>query len=50
MRSDQIKVGFERAPHRGLLRATGVVGEGDWKKPFKVVFPAFNQSSPLAGQ
>ena len=24
MRSDQIKLGFERAPHRGLLRATGV--------------------------
>ena len=37
MRSDQIKVGFERAPHRGLLRATGVVGEGDWKKPFIAV-------------
>src|SRR5256886_17026574 len=34
MRSDQIKVGFERAPHRGLLRATGVVGEQDFKKPF----------------
>jgi len=27
MRSDQIKRGFERAPHRGSLRATGVVGE-----------------------
>src|SRR5947199_2357582 len=34
MRSDQIKVGFERAPHRGLLRATGVVGENDFNMPF----------------
>src|SRR5689334_21835119 len=35
MRSDQIKLGFERAPHRGLLRATGVVKEEqDFKKPF----------------
>ena len=25
MRSDQIKLGFERALHRGLLRATDVV-------------------------
>jgi dihydroxy-acid dehydratase len=33
MRSDQIKKGFERAPHRSLLRATGV-GEDDWGKPF----------------
>ncbi|GHO89308.1 dihydroxy-acid dehydratase [Dictyobacter formicarum] len=37
MRSDQIKLGFERAPHRGLLRATGVVGEDDFKKPFIAV-------------
>ena len=37
MRSDQIKMGFERAPHRGLLRATGVVGEGDFHKPFIAV-------------
>ncbi len=37
MRSDQIKVGFERAPHRGLLRATGVVGEHDFQKPFIAV-------------
>ncbi len=33
MRSDMIKKGPERAPHRSLLRATGV-GEGDWGKPF----------------
>ena len=37
MRSDQIKLGFERAPHRGLLRATGVVGEHDFNKPFIAV-------------
>lgn len=33
MRSDTIKKGSERAPHRSLLRATGVK-EDDWKKPF----------------
>jgi dihydroxy-acid dehydratase len=35
MRSDIIKKGFERAPHRSLLRATGVIqSEEDWNKPF----------------
>jgi len=33
MRSDTIKKGNERAPHRSLLRATGV-REEDWDKPF----------------
>jgi len=33
MRSDRIKKGFERAPHRSLLRATGVSDE-DMGKPF----------------
>lgn len=33
MRSDQIKKGFERAPHRSLLRATGLV-DADFDKPF----------------
>jgi dihydroxy-acid dehydratase len=33
MRSDTIKRGAERAPHRSLLRATGV-RESDWEKPF----------------
>jgi dihydroxy-acid dehydratase len=33
MRSDTIKRGDARAPHRSLLRATGVA-EGDWDKPF----------------
>ncbi|MCB2154423.1 dihydroxy-acid dehydratase [bacterium] len=34
MRSDTIKKGFERAPHRSLLRATGNFQEGDENKPF----------------
>lgn len=33
MRSDGIKKGFERAPHRALLKATGVKDE-DFSKPF----------------
>ena len=33
MRSDTIKRGFERAPHRSLLRATGLRDE-DFEKPF----------------
>ena len=33
MRSDMIKMGDARAPHRSLLRATGV-GENDFGKPF----------------
>jgi dihydroxy-acid dehydratase len=36
MRSDIIKKGFERAPHRALLRATGVKEE-DFGKPFIAV-------------
>lgn len=35
MRSDKIKLGFEHAPHRSLLRATGVIQEEkDFQKPF----------------
>jgi dihydroxy-acid dehydratase len=35
MRSDRIKKGFERAPHRSLLRATGVIqSDADFGKPF----------------
>ena len=33
MRSDQVKKGFDRAPHRSLFRATGVTTE-DFSKPF----------------
>jgi dihydroxy-acid dehydratase len=34
MLSDMIKEGFTRAPHRGLLRATGAVRDEDMNKPF----------------
>ena len=35
MRSNEIKKGFEHAPHRSLLRATGVIqNERDFEKPF----------------
>ena len=38
MRSDVIKRGFERAPHRSLLRATGVVRRPeDFDRPFNAV-------------
>ena len=38
MRSDQIKRGFERAPHRSLLRATGQIKDkADFAKPFIAV-------------
>ncbi len=33
MRSDTVKLGDARAPHRSLLRATGV-GDDDFRKPF----------------
>ena len=33
MRSDTVKLGDARAPHRSLLRATGL-GDADFKKPF----------------
>jgi dihydroxy-acid dehydratase len=35
LRSDIVKFGFDRAPHRSLLRATGALkSELDWGKPF----------------
>ena len=40
MRSDQIKKGFERAPHRSLLRATGVT-DADMAKPFIAVVNSY---------
>jgi len=33
MNSDEVKKGFQRAPHRGLLRAVGLVDK-DFEKPF----------------
>lgn len=42
MRSDTIKRGFERAPHRSLLRATGVIrDESDFDKPFIAVMNSY---------
>ncbi|MGW8249426.1 MAG: dihydroxy-acid dehydratase [Anaerolineales bacterium] len=40
MRSDQIKKGYERAPHRSLLKATGVKDE-DFSKPFIAIFNSY---------
>jgi len=40
MRSDKIKKGFERAPHRSLLKATGVRDE-DFSKPFIAVVNSY---------
>lgn len=35
MRSDLIKKGFDKAPHRSLLRATGqIISDSDFDKPF----------------
>jgi dihydroxy-acid dehydratase len=40
MRSDMIKKGFEKAPHRALLRATGVKEE-DFGKPFIAIVNSY---------
>jgi len=45
MRSDEIKQGFSRAPHRSLLRATGVKDE-DFNKPFIGVANSFIELIP----
>ena len=45
MRSDEIKAGFDRAPHRSLLRATGVKDE-DFEKPFIGVANSFIEIIP----
>jgi dihydroxy-acid dehydratase len=45
MRSDEIKQGFSRAPHRSLLRATGVKEE-DFDKPFIGVANSFIEIIP----
>ena len=45
MNSDSIKKGLERAPHRSLLRATGLTG-GDFGKPFIAVCNSFTQIIP----
>ncbi len=45
MRSDEIKQGYSRAPHRSLLRATGVKDE-DFDKPFIGVANSFIEIIP----
>ena len=45
MRSSEIKEGFDRAPHRSLLRATGVKDE-DFAKPFIGVANSFIEIIP----
>lgn len=45
MRSDTIKKGFERAPHRSLLKATGVRDE-DFDKPFIAICNSFVEIIP----
>ncbi|HED30592.1 MAG TPA: dihydroxy-acid dehydratase, partial [Prosthecochloris aestuarii] len=47
MRSDTIKKGFEKAPHRSLLKATGAVrSEEDYRKPFIGICNSFNELIP----
>ncbi len=47
MRSDIIKKGFERAPHRALLRATGTIeSEADWDKPFIAIANSYTDCIP----
>jgi dihydroxy-acid dehydratase len=45
MRSDLIKKGIERAPHRSLLRAVGCSSD-DWDKPFIGVINSFTEVVP----
>jgi len=47
MRSDTIKTGFEKAPHRSLLKATGsIVSNNDFKKPFIGICNSYNELIP----
>ncbi len=47
MRSDTIKKGFERAPHRSLLRATGSIeSEEDFDKPFIAICNSYTDCIP----
>jgi dihydroxy-acid dehydratase len=45
MRSDMVKKGIERAPHRALLRAVGCCSD-DWDKPFVGVINSFSEIVP----
>ncbi|MGC8781132.1 MAG: dihydroxy-acid dehydratase [Anaerolineae bacterium] len=47
MRSDLIKKGFERAPHRSLLRATGAIqSDDDFNKPFIAIANSYTDIVP----
>ena len=45
MNSDQVKTGFQRAPHRSLFMATGVKRD-DFKKPFIGVCNSYTDIIP----
>ena len=45
MRSDKVKKGVERAPHRALLYATGI-SKSDWNKPFIGFVSSFTDLIP----
>lgn len=45
MRSDTVKSGFQRAPHRGLMRACGLTDD-DMKKPFIGIANSFCEIVP----
>ena len=47
MRSDIVKKGAERAPHRSLLRATGtILSEADFDKPFVAICNSYTDCIP----
>ena len=47
MRSDLIKKGFEKAPHRSLLRATGqILSDSDFERPFVGVANSYTDLIP----
>lgn len=47
MRSDLVKKGFDKAPHRSLFRATGVIKEdADFDKPFIGIVNSFIELVP----
>ena len=47
MHSEVIKKGAERAPHRSLLRSTGIIKEeADFKKPFIAIANSFAEIVP----
>ena len=45
MRSDTVKKGFQRAPHRALLRACGL-SDADINKPFIGIASSFSDLVP----